>query len=133
MCAVASIMTPLVHLWLNALELWVPHGLPQFLSRVVGASHGRMAAAKIAMDQLLFSHMSLASFMVANSLLSGNTWRTVSDKIGRDFHRTIGASYLVWIPAQTLNFYFIPLAYRVLFINSIGFVWNIYLSYMTYR
>ena len=40
---------------------------------------------------------------------------------------------MVWIPAQFLNFSFIPTKYNVLFSNMIGLAWNAYLSYMTYN
>jgi protein Mpv17 len=38
---------------------------------------------------------------------------------------------LVWPAANILNFYLVPPAYRIAYINSIGIFWNTYLSYVS--
>jgi hypothetical protein len=39
------------------------------------------------------------------------------------------ANWCVWIPAQMINFGFVPLQFQVLFNNALGLFWNAYLSY----
>ena len=34
---------------------------------------------------------------------------------------------------QTINFRFVPTKYQVLYSNCVGFLWNIYLSYQSFR
>ena len=46
---------------------------------------------------------------------------------------TLYQAYKVWPLAQFLNFYFVPLPYRVLFSNMVGLVWNVALSYISHK
>ena len=36
---------------------------------------------------------------------------------------------LVWPIPNLINLFYIPLRYRVLFVNSLGFFWNIYVNW----
>lgn len=38
-------------------------------------------------------------------------------------------NWLVWPPAVLINYRFIPNQYRVLYANTLGLFWNIYVSY----
>jgi Mpv17 / PMP22 family len=40
-------------------------------------------------------------------------------------------NWMIWIPAQGINFKYVPVKYRVLFSNIVAVTWNIYLSYAT--
>lgn len=46
---------------------------------------------------------------------------------------TMKTNWLIWPAATTINFWFMPLKYQVLFANFIGLFWNIILSYITYK
>ena len=39
-------------------------------------------------------------------------------------------NWAVWFPVQGINFAFMPIPYRVLFINTIALFWSAYLSMM---
>lgn len=39
---------------------------------------------------------------------------------------------MIWPAATAISFWYIPIHYRVLFSNFIGFFWNIILSYIAY-
>jgi hypothetical protein len=41
------------------------------------------------------------------------------------------SNWILWIPVQLCNFYYIPTKYQVLTSNCVAFVWNMCLSYMT--
>jgi Mpv17 / PMP22 family len=41
------------------------------------------------------------------------------------------SNWMLWIPVQACNFYYIPTKYQVLISNAVSFVWNMYLSYKT--
>ena len=41
------------------------------------------------------------------------------------------SNWMLWIPVQICNFYYIPTKYQVLTSNCVALVWNMYLSFMT--
>jgi hypothetical protein len=43
------------------------------------------------------------------------------------------ANWVVWVPANFVNFRFVPLRYRVLFSNAVAVIWNTYLSYASHK
>jgi hypothetical protein len=58
----------------------------------------------------------------------GEDIQTIWDKTRADFLKVILAGAVIWPPAQMVNFFFVPLPYRVLFINLVGFGWSTYTS-----
>lgn len=39
------------------------------------------------------------------------------------------ANWSLWLPAQCINFRFVPNKFQVLYSNVIALIWNVYLSY----
>jgi pimeloyl-ACP methyl ester carboxylesterase len=54
--------------------------------------------------------------------------QTIWKKTKTDFTRVLFAGATIWPPAQVINFFFVPLPYRVLFMNMVGFGWSTYTS-----
>jgi hypothetical protein len=54
--------------------------------------------------------------------------QTIWTKTKADFTRVLLAGATIWPPAQMVNFFFVPLPYRVLFMNMVGFGWSTYTS-----
>jgi hypothetical protein len=46
----------------------------------------------------------------------------------RDVLGVMYASFFLWMPAQVINFYFMPVYLRVPYINVVGAVWVVWLS-----
>ena len=57
----------------------------------------------------------------------------IPSKLRSDWAGTVIANWSLWIPAQYINFKYIPIQFQVLFSNSVGFIWNLYLSSVTYK
>eukprot|EP01031_Cornospumella_fuschlensis_P027096 gene27096-32739_t len=107
---------PLAHYWYGFLSV-----------KIVGTTF--LAAVKrVILDQMLFAPILLASFFSAVLVVNGESDR-IPDKLRNDLPTTILTNYTVWIPAQLINFQFVPIPFRVLWANAVGFFWNIYLSY----
>lgn len=55
----------------------------------------------------------------------------VVDTLKADLPSAICANWALWVPAQFLNFRFVPAQYQVLFSNVVALAWNVYLSFAT--
>lgn len=106
---------PLTHYWYGYLS-----------TRIVGDT---IAAAlkRVFFDQALFAPLLVGALFSSNMVLKGEA-DGIHDKLRNDLPGTMLSNYMVWIPAQILNFRYVPPQLRVLWANFVGFFWNIYLS-----
>jgi hypothetical protein len=87
---------------------------------------------RLALDQLVFAPVFLPTFFACNLILEGRP-ENIIKKIETDWFSTVVANWSLWVPSQFINFKFIPPQFQVLFSNSVGLLWNIYLSSITYK
>ena len=52
------------------------------------------------------------------------------ETVKRDTPKVVLTNWMVWPAAQFVNFYFVPLSYRILVASGVALFWNIYLSYV---
>jgi hypothetical protein len=116
----ALLVSPTLHYWYG------------YLGRAVPGTTARDAMKRLFHDQVFFAPAFIPTFFFANLLLEGKPEEFV-DKVKQDLLSTVVTNYIVWIPAQFVNFRYIPPNLQVLFSNTIGFFWNIFLSYMANR
>lgn len=90
------------------------------------------ALKRLFLDQTFFAPSFLSSFFSAALLLDGYPEK-ILPKIKADLIQTMLANYSVWVPCQFINFRLVPPHLQVLFANFVGFFWNIYLSYSTFK
>lgn len=57
----------------------------------------------------------------------------IPEKVKRDLWPTMVNGWKFWVPAASINFYFIPLQHQVLYMSSCGVLWSAYLSYSSYN
>lgn len=50
-----------------------------------------------------------------------------------DYADTLVANWKLWVPAMFVNFKFVPTKYQVLYSNAVGFFWNIFLSFQSFK
>jgi protein Mpv17 len=84
----------------------------------------------MAADQLFFAPIFLAIFFCYNSVfeqgrLSSSDMLT---KLRRNYIPALKANWKVWPLVQCINFYLVPLQYRLVFVNVVALGWNAYLS-----
>ena len=113
-------VSPTLHLW---------YGL---LARTFPGAHMAATMQRLALDQLLFAPAFIAGFFSLALLLEGRP-EMVYDKLRSDWLPTFSANLTLWVPSMFINFRYIPPQYQVLFSNCVGFYWNIYLSFATYK
>lgn len=103
-----------------------------FLSTKIAGDTMVAAIKRVAFDQLLFAPAIISTLFTGNMLLKGDAdLATILEKLKNDLPSTLLYNYSLWVPAQLINFRFVPPQLRVLWANFIGFFWNIYLSSAT--
>jgi hypothetical protein len=50
-----------------------------------------------------------------------------------NYWAALKVNWIIWIPAQIINFAFIPPVHAVMFANSIALFWNGYLSWSAHK
>jgi len=108
---------PLISRWMVLAEKLFPGRSPASLTK------------KIIMDQTIISSGLTVGFLLINEVVDGRGVNSGLRKINQDFGDMIVANWQLWTPTQLINFYFMPLHYRVIFSKVVGFFWNIYLSW----
>lgn len=82
----------------------------------------------VALDQGLFAVTVLSGFLGIQSVLSGKSILAARERIKNDLFSVMKVNWMIWIPAQTLNFYVVPFQFRMIFMQVVAFFWNCYLS-----
>jgi len=86
--------------------------------------------ASVAIDQTLTSPIINTSFCTIHPLLSGVSWEEVKSTLWERWSSVQINSYYLWIPAQLFNFSVVPYQFRLLFLQSVALLWNVFLSYL---
>ncbi|KAL3656857.1 hypothetical protein V7S43_018200 [Phytophthora oleae] len=113
------LISPVLHVWYGFLG-----------SKLPGVSTAAVAK-RLALDQLGFAPMFLPVFLSSVLALEGNG-EQIQDKLRAEWWPVTKANWSVWVPAQILNFRFVPGSMQVLFSNVVGLLWNAYLSYVSH-
>lgn len=107
-------MGPAMHFW---------YGL---LDRVY---YRRFAALyKVVTDQAFFAPCFNASFIIGVGALEGNTASDIRDNVSQKWWPSMKANWMIWPAAQAINFGLVPKNWQILYVNGVGFVWNIILT-----
>ncbi|KAJ6618222.1 Protein Mpv17 [Pseudolycoriella hygida] len=87
---------------------------------------------KVAMDQLLFAPIFLATLISTISYMQEQSIQSIEYKLKTQYTDILTSNYYVWPWVQIVNFRFVPLNYQVLVTQTVAFLWNIYISWKTY-
>eukprot|EP01099_Mayorella_cantabrigiensis_P002925 TRINITY_DN2315_c0_g1_i1.p1 TRINITY_DN2315_c0_g1~~TRINITY_DN2315_c0_g1_i1.p1 ORF type:complete len:189 (+),score=28.91 TRINITY_DN2315_c0_g1_i1:72-638(+) len=112
---------PFLHRYLLALEAAIP-----------GTSVPALAK-KVLFDQTCCAPFVISSFLSWMSIFSGGSLSDASQKIQRDLWPTLKLNWLIWPTAQAINFGFVPIQHRIVYIGSVSILWNTIMSYMEAR
>lgn len=86
--------------------------------------------ARVACDQAIFAPTFIGIFLSSMAVLERSDPR---EKLRHAYFPALGANYLVWPAVQVVNFRFIPLQHRLMFVNVVAIGWNCYLSWLNGR
>ena len=113
----AGVITPIFHYWYKFLA----HRFP-------GQSFG-FIIVKSLVDRLTIGSAVVLGFFVSQHFMNGGNYPSLKAKLEKDLAPALVMNVKVWMSALILNFKFVPLEFQVLFLNTVGFFWMIYLSF----
>lgn len=106
------------HYWYNHLDKFVP-----------GYSL-KIVLKKIFVDQIIGSPLYISTFFITINILENSTKDKFIQDIRNKAWKLYAAEWMIWPPAQFINFYFLPTKFRVLFDNTVSLGYDIYTSYV---
>lgn len=80
-------------------------------------SPNKTLVARVIADQALFAPTNLFVFLSTMAILEG---KDPAKKIASTYRDTLKVNWTVWPVVQTVNFKFVPLEGRVLFVNFVS-------------
>lgn len=107
---------PVLHYW---------YGFNQALISAPGLKGGLM---RMAIDQVFFAPVFVAACFSTLFLLEGKP-KEIPDKLKSDLKPAVFANWKLWVPAQFINFVYVPPPLRVAFSSCVSLLWNVYLSF----
>jgi hypothetical protein len=115
------IFAPIAHKWVN------------FVERTVG-SHGKVVVVKkMLLDMFVLAPSLNTLFFTTTQVMEGKTPGQGFDFAVDRLPQTLKANYMIWPAANVVNYGFVPLQYRILFINCVNLVWTTVLSTISSR
>ncbi|EGD80637.1 hypothetical protein PTSG_11693 [Salpingoeca rosetta] len=116
----AAFVAPILHIWYNV------------LARAVKGRGVMLMVRKLALDQFMFAPAFIPIFLAVLLLVEGRA-DDIAREVKQETPRTILRNWQLWVPAQCINFLFIPVHLQVLFSNMVGLLWNTYLSLVAHH
>lgn len=80
---------------------------------------------------MIFAPAFLFFILIAVAAMQGKSQETIKQEVLANYFDVLKTNYYVWPWVQLVNFYYIPLQYQVLIVQSVALFWNTYLSWKT--
>lgn len=109
------------------------HYLYKWMDRALPGTDFRTVFKKIGLDQFVLSPIFITTYLYGAGLLEGNSIAQCNDELVRKYWTIYVADWLVWPPTQFINFYLLSPKYRVLYINAITMLYNVFLCYIKHN
>ncbi|KAK0079563.1 hypothetical protein PV325_001068 [Microctonus aethiopoides] len=103
-----------------------------FLDRFLPGRSVISVIKKTFVDQIIGSPTCLAIFFFGHEMLEQGDPREINAGVMDKFIETYKVDCCFWPPAQLINFLFVPMQYRVIYINLMNVFYNVFLSYTKY-
>lgn len=101
-----------------------------FLGRLSFATPTKAVIYRTWLDQTLMAPVVAGGFFTSMSLMEGKGASGVADSLSTMYAPTLMRAWLVYTPAQLVNFAVVPPQFRFVFISGVNLVWNTYLSFV---
>lgn len=114
------LVAPALHVWYG------------FLHRTIPAQTSIGALKRLAMDQTIFGPSFIPIFFASLFALEGRPHEIVPH-LKANYFDTVLVNWKLWIPANFVNFRFVPPHFQVLWANAVALIWNTYLSWSSHK
>lgn len=119
-CGVGLLTGPFGHYWYSFLDGRYPH------------KNTKSALKKVFFDHTIASPIFTISFIFIAHMLDGKHFMQAYEIFKEKFIKIYVIDTLIWPASQLINFFFVPNAYRLLYVNGMSVVWNAILSYLLF-
>jgi len=128
--------------WVRTLHMSTAFGLTSgllchhwyhYLDRVVPGKGVRVVVQKIVLDQVLFSPVCIAACLLVAGKLERQTTSQLVNQTVQIGGRLYLAEWVIWPPAQFINFYYLPTRFRVLYDNIVSLAYDTYTSHIKHQ
>ncbi|KAK9888519.1 hypothetical protein WA026_000770 [Henosepilachna vigintioctopunctata] len=102
------------------------------LDKYIKGERTERVLKKVICDQLIFAPFFLATFLMLLETLEKGSIAEARRATRLYYFDLLKANYTIWPLVQLCNFYFVPLNYQTLFVQSVALAWNTFLSYKTH-
>jgi protein Mpv17 len=117
---------PITHFWYAVLEKL--YGLIAGVFNIHNPVAG--LCVRVALDSAIFSPMVITGYFTVRAFLEGNGLAGAKKKLTSLFKSTLFGAWKFWPIANAFNFWFVPLQFRVLYMNVLSLFWSGYLTYV---
>ncbi|KAJ3775866.1 hypothetical protein FB446DRAFT_723581 [Lentinula raphanica] len=105
----------------------------QFINRRHFDSPLRAVIYKVTLDQFVAApFITVPMFFGSMSIMEGRPDEAIP-RIRNSYVSTLTRGWCLFIPAQIVNFAFVPISMRILFFSTVALCWNTYLSFFNAR
>lgn len=103
------------------------------LEKLKAKSFYAQTVKKVTADQLVAAPVILLTVMSAVSLMEGHTVDETKEKLKNYYCEVLLTNYKVWPMVQFVNFFFVPVNFQVLLVQTVAIFWNSYLSFKSHK
>ncbi|CAG9989272.1 unnamed protein product [Clonostachys byssicola] len=107
--------------------------------RIQLSTHTRSVLARVLADQAIFAPGSIVGLYYLTELLQPSTGTiqkrlsAAQQSVENSFTQVLLKNYTLWPAVSYLNFFYVPLQYRLLVSNTVAIFWSAYLSFTVNR
>lgn len=117
------------HMALSGLTVGIVcHYWYKFIDRRLPGRSFRTVMQKVFWDQIICSPIVISTFFLTLGLLENTSREEIMEEIKDKAWKLYVAEWVVWPPAQIINFYWLPNKYRILYDNTISLGYDVYTS-----
>ncbi|CAL8133145.1 unnamed protein product [Orchesella dallaii] len=93
----------------------------------------KIAVKKMLLDQLINSPVTIVTFFATLAVMEGISLWDLRQELRCKSGKIYLLEWVLWPPLQLINFFWLPLNYRVLYVNSISMFEDVFVSYIKHE